>query len=408
MSKPVALIQIISEQTLQNLLPVVALQPERLVHLSTSRMDPRSDWVMRAAKAMGHQPRVAGVALSDQPDIPELEQVTGEQVERLRAEGLEVVVNFTGGTKLMSIGAHLAAGRAHCRSLYVDTENQRFVDGGTGEPIQEILSGCDRSFTTAQQPLRADILALANGVERITAGNDWRPYVDLARDLCANPELEEACHAAFQGPQGLFPRGGTPRDHRGWLAILDRPVALPEPLRAGAVAAGLLRAEGDAVLLPDGSRPALEALGDTYNAGRYFRAIEPLVFTQNFFSGAWWEVAVVQAMERQGVFRDLHWSVEAGSRGGDTLEEDVLAVDGTNLVLVSCKRGGRGAGLLSHLEELDARAGHLGGRYCRRFLAVYRPLRDRVGKNLASRARRLNIGLLRPGNLDDAQAWLAY
>lgn len=42
------LIQLVSEQTMQNLLPAMAIQPERIVHLCTPRMQSVSEALVRA------------------------------------------------------------------------------------------------------------------------------------------------------------------------------------------------------------------------------------------------------------------------------------------------------------------------------------------------------------------------
>lgn len=43
-------------------------------------------------------------------------------IEQLTSKGLRVAVNFTGGTKCMSVGAFLAAMEAGCLAFYVDTD----------------------------------------------------------------------------------------------------------------------------------------------------------------------------------------------------------------------------------------------------------------------------------------------
>ena len=47
-----------------------------------------------------------------------------------------IVVNFTGGTKCMSVGAYLAAQNTHMAALYVDTANEKLV-WFSGEQRQE-------------------------------------------------------------------------------------------------------------------------------------------------------------------------------------------------------------------------------------------------------------------------------
>jgi hypothetical protein len=123
----------------------------------------------------------------------------------------------------------------------------------------------------------------------------------------------------------------------------------------------------------------------------YFAVVRPLQFTLAFLSGAWWEVAVVDAAHRSGHFRDLRWSLNVGERrGGVDLEEDIVGVDGVQIAYFSCKRGGMKSRLVPLLDELDNRARSIGGHFTRRFLAIYLPLSRINASNLQKRAQELN------------------
>jgi hypothetical protein len=397
MSAP-TLIQLISEQTMQNLLPILRLRPKKLVHFVTPKTAVRSAGLQAAAKAAGLSPELEVVQLSAMPGIPESFNAISDAIGGRPQERGSVVVNFTGGTKLMSIGAYAAAQAAKVPSLYVDTQDACFVDGTTSPEMQALMEG-DFSFTPIRRQLRVDVLGMANGVARITGGKPFEPFVPLARHLFDDPEEESKTHAAFHGERGWFPRGLEPRTPGDWLLKLDEEVVLSPETAALVVETGLMREGGghDRVKLPDGTRAELQDLvshrGPDYTP-RYFRAIAPLQHAIAFMTGGWWEVVVCDAADRSGLFRDLRWSAQVGDRNGPDTEEDILGVDGVELLYISCKRGGHKARLLPLLEEVRARAATIGGTFNRRFLAILQPPQGKVAANLREQAKRLGIRIV--------------
>lgn len=396
------LIQLISEQTIQNLLPILRLKPQKLVHLVTPKTAARSAVLKAAAKAAGIDPELESIQLSAMPGIPECFNAVTDALAKVK-DGGQSVVNFTGGTKLMSIGAFAAAQTKKAPSLYVDTQDACFVDGATSPEMNALLAG-DWSFTPIRKQLRVDVLGIANGVSRITSGKPWQPMLPLAEHLFQTIADEEATHAALHGPGGLFPKGLEPRTPKDWLTVFDRPIHLPEKVASLAIEAGLVRPGSSAteVLLPDTTRAELDHLAHHQVpdfAARYFKAVAPMQHTAAFLTGAWWEVIVCDSAQKSALFRDLRWSAQVGDRNGPDTEEDVLALDGVELVYINCKRGGAKARLLPLLEEVRARAATIGGSFNRRFLAVLQPPQGKVAANLQQQAHKLGIRVITAANV---------
>ncbi len=405
---PIALIQLISEQTMQNLVPVLALKPAKVLHLATPKTTARSANIVEGARQAGVTTAVENIRLTEMPSIPETSRAVLRAIESARAEELTPVVNFTGGTKLMSIGAYEAAMREQIVSLYVDTDRQQFLDGHSGPKLNTVL-GDDFSFTSLHQALTVNAIAVANGRQRVTGGRAWQPFLSLVGHFLRSAADEKSAWETVHGPHGVCPNGREPRRAGDWLTLLGRPLPLPSHVGELALESGLLRADGAKLLLPDSTRATLEELARAERpaAADYFAAVRPLQFTLAFLSGAWWEVAVFEAAHRSGQFRDLRWSVNVGERqGGFDPEEDIVGVDGVQIAFFSCKRGGARARLVPLLDELDNRARSLGGHFTRRFLAIFQPPFGQNAANLQKRAKELSgIQIVTPLDLENLEVF---
>lgn len=392
----IALIQLLSEQTMQNVLPVLALKPARLVHLATPKVADRSQWIEAAARQGQVDVTVENVMLSPMPTIRETSGVVGDQFDALSREGFQVLINFTGGTKLMSIGAFAGALKAKCASFYVDTEYCHFIEGGTGESASKWF-GEDLSFTPYQRALTVNMIAVANGRERVTNGQNVTPFVPLAELLLCSPDMERRVWEALDGRGGLFPGGNEPRSAGDWVAKCKRALDLPKDAGQLAEKAGLVEQREGKFFLRDPKPEIMCDLARTEHrpTPAYFDAMRPLQFAHSMLAGGWWEVAVADAARKSGRFRDLRWSCAAGQRGfGGSMEEDVLAVDGVRIAYFSCKRGGGGAKLTRQLEEMHASAERLGGRFVTKYFCVCLPLPPSKRNDLYDRAGQLGVRIV--------------
>lgn len=420
LSQPLALIQLVSEQTMQNLLPVLRLEPDKLVHLVTPKTAARSSWIANAAKQRGIKPKVETIHLRAMPEMRETYNAVKDAILATRETGFAPIVNFTGGTKLMSIGAYAAALNHEHRaiSLYVDTQDELFIDGRTAEGLIDLLDG-DSSFTPLRKSLNVNVIAVANGRERVTDGEVWKPFIPLAQHMLEHPDEEKEVHDAIHGgpsnPGKAFLRGDQfPHTPAPWLELLDRDLVLPPAVLELALRAGLVRpSQAGKCRLPESKRDELQTLADAQSRKqylpdyreRYFAASEIPSRSLRLLDGGWWEIVVAEAAEQSHLFRDLRWSAVAGERQGASLEEDILGIDGVQILCISCKRGGPRQKLTTELEQLNNRAFSIGGHFTRRILAIYVEPRGAFKKALYQRAQAMNIRILGPSDLANPEAF---
>lgn len=125
-------ISLVSEQRMQNIIPVFQ-----------AGMDIEKMWLVRSTEADTQESRFSKalqntveclqttipVKLADPSigayGIAETQQLIADLIREESPD--RAIVNFTGGTKCMSIGAYLAAQDARVPALYVDTANEKLI-----------------------------------------------------------------------------------------------------------------------------------------------------------------------------------------------------------------------------------------------------------------------------------------
>ena len=387
------LIQIVSEETMPNLLAAMAIKPKRIVHLCTPAMAGASAALERAYGQAWVKTSVVTRRLGEHPGMVELNDAVGSLIR----ETGDAVVNFTGGTKLMSIGAYAAATRAKAPSVYVDTAAGEFVNGLSGGDFKAIFPN-GTAISQVSRQLTVNGVATANGVERVSSGKTWKEYAPLADFLLRNPAEEQKCHDAVADLLKKEPRNFQ-QSQAYYKNLYARRLAIPDAVGERAAAAGLMEKRANGFY--PASKWFSKFQGFDLSCGNVpsnllFGAVEEARWPFSFFNGNWWEIAVMRYLAEQGRYRDLRWSVDAGSRMASStdMEEDILGIDGVNLLYVSCKRGGDRAKLSRVLEDVNSSARRLGGKFAHKILAVFIDLQGVQRKRLENRCRELHIELL--------------
>jgi hypothetical protein len=390
-SPKTALIQLVSEQTMPNVLAALALEPTTVTLLHSPRTAPQAAWIGQSLRRAGLNIELDLRALSVAPDVHETGARVRSACEDAVAAGMQPVVNITGGTKLMSIGAFAATIGPGWPSLYVDTENRRFLQTGKIALPEPLLDGW-AALTRAERRITVDVIAAAHGCDQASAGEDPTPYLELAEYLRIHPAEEARCHDALRS----ISTRARPAE---LLALLDAPLpALPEAVVSRALAAGLLEARGASCYFACPTRDVIErATRTALSQAEIFAAIRPLQFVQAFLTGGWWEVCVWQAAKQSGSFRDLRWSARFGA-DADHIEEDVVGVSGLNLAVFSCKRGGHGDRLNRAFEEFVAASNRLGGTFAAKFFCVAKPLPQHLFASVRTEAERVRARIVGPAD----------
>jgi hypothetical protein len=372
-SVPSALLHLVSEQTMQNLLPLLALRPKTVVQVRS-----RDDRFRLMAEHLENA--VAAIRKTSQyRDLtPEFFDVVIDEVspstDRTRSQVGEslslwpgAVVNLTGGTKPMCIGAYLAADYQREPVLYCDTQERRFVSLNERCPLPKLPS-----FDEIAAGLNVETVMAAHGrgpqswksrtpEDSLTQFGSRTAAIRAQADAKEFEEFMRSLRKHFR-PEGKY----LPR-----VLPLMADSALKADYFSAAAQAGLLTSveEGVTALAQDRQQKGTGAPPAYLPVRQSTRDNEKL---HKLLDGLWLELHVLDLIHKHSHFHDAHWSIEPAGAEGDFGETDILCVDRqkAGLLLVSCKSIAPG---LEHFEALRRRTELFGGSHTRTVLCIFYP-----------------------------------
>lgn len=385
-----ALIHLVSEQVMQNLLPLMALQPVQVYQIVSGEMR-QMQFHSNIEKAAG----LAGIdaefhnefVASGMPNETETQEKVAQCIQTARESRLEPLINLTGGTKLMSLGAYEAARSAHVSAFYFDSSHHvwRTVCGAElPEPdtrqvlrqmgVNTVLQA--HGFNPADlrtEPVDEELLRIAGEMYRCirSAPNETLTWAESVRET-------------VMGDRNDIPKSKAKLD-----VVLNTPLP-PVPPPAEQLARILVEA-----------RILQRRNGELFlNAPRERGAVKKNL---HFITGTWFELWVVgRIRQKTDQYVDAKWSLRSlqdGASGRGETDIVALDTDKARLLVVSCKVELRGGQQLEHLESLRQRADALGGKYSRACLAVFQ---HKNPPTLKKRGEMLGVDVLVGSELEQA------
>lgn len=385
------LIQLVGDQTVQNLLPVMALRPRKIIQLrsqdapGSKRFEQAAQNFILAAQRLkiesasaSYEPEVITIVLSScSPGIEE----TRVHVAKLLAEESQSVVNFTGATKLMSLGSHQAATALSAPSFYCDTQEKCFTDGQTKAGQQW------PDFATTAKDLTVPLLMAAHGKDfdqwkHEQASSELKAYGLTAFGLRRQHANEMKEFTDALKPFFFSKKGKVPSAQDELTQMLSEP--LPAACAQSAPCTQLLQAAGAANLVAQ-------------NGSDWFVNSEPrkqdVERVANLLLGTWLELAVIAMLERHPRYQNALWSVEPRqTQAADFGEMDIVCVDQklASLRYLSCKTVITGQAL-EHLEAVGDRAHRVGGSHAASTLVLFHAFDQAQTQAIRNYAQRLRI-----------------
>lgn len=368
-----------------NLLPIMALRPERIIQLVTK--DQRAARAVAQFKEVfsmlakepgydGYKPRIQDQTLPGH-DLAEVR----DTVARLLLENNGAVVNFSGGSKLMSVGAYQAAMALGRPSLFCDVEEGRFVSGRTAplsQPpgynalisqfsIRLLMAVNGRSFDEWKGETPSEALRQFGLRAYELRNQQWAPL----------EAFNKALRQALYGSSDHLP--GAPEELAALLAKpLPPSVTGSEPARqylTAAAQAGLVKSSGPEIF-------KLACAADRREMEKCFRLL----------TGQWLELAVVDRVLRHPGYREVMWHPESAS--GEERGAGIFGIEKSGMVLryIQC-HGSLNRSPQDHLEAVVQRARRLGGAGAEATLVVLKTAQGQ-DSTLKHAAKRLGVELV--------------
>lgn len=315
------LVCLISGQHVPNLLTVKAINPDRLVLLVTPGMKKQGkDTQFLNALSVGGQDRLIDHDIIDQKEENSSRAVYDNLLQAFSKHANdEWIINLTGGTKPMSIGAYEFSKSMGLKTLYVAEGDQARATDLLGGPDTNL----DHKVTT----------------EEFLAGYGF----DILNRKSLRKAEERA--KALITVAAILAKNSDKADLRGMLARLQRlkEAAIKSDKRSY-MKDGIVLNEDDEVFLEDPYvRDTIASYFGLSSVGKQLigRLEKPSI---EFLTGKWLEVFIwglLCLFEGKGIW-DLHLGLSAGKSGpGENNDLDVSFMKNQSLCIVECKTGGQ-------------------------------------------------------------------
>lgn len=382
MGKIGTLIELFCTETLKNVVPALALEPERLVMLVDTGAQ-YTEVYENTIRAL--RDRMPDLVISYFEANCKDPDCIREALETLYAKYPEGVFDFTGGGELMLLSAFAFARRKDAAMLHIDLPRKRLMN----------LSGCEAlegDFVMPELTLRDHLNmngAFFDGVGHVLMEAEQEPAVRaFCQQVMRNqPRWRKQCNyfqAACAGSLELD---------------VDAPVTF--------VAANRSRVTCDVDYLYQ-----LQDMGFLRNVQRDKGRVRFSFAAENYKSyltdvGVWLELYTYLLLRDTGLFKEIYMSVRVG--WGDAADEykgtaynelDVVACNGLETIFISCKTGTPEPG---DFNEIQVYAKKFGGRFGKAVLCTSQELgRGFVGMH--TRAKDLGAAIVDRSDLRDGRA----
>lgn len=350
------LLQLLSAQTLQNLLPIIALQPERVVSLASRGGFLNTADAIKKAYNKLREKHIDLRAVEFLPYEETASPTPGVQEAKLLAlkyaeKYPDLYVNFTGATKMMSVGAYLVAKDRGLPTYYCDTQSGWIVAGGTGQEQEKVDIGPIFDL------LDVEVILEAYGK---SLGKHWRSQLPTDAEIAFGKtaiSLVQSQQPTFYKFIQTIRKSAEPGKH---LPTAPNP-SIEAFLHQGVALGYLKRGLTGLYELPFKS---------TYKDEWEKNNHKDHLLKQ--LDGSPFEYYVYDLVNRSNRYTSPLSNVEPVGDPISFGEVDIICVDKRDkgLACISCKGSNLGAQKLEHLESFAKRADNLGGSFSKKILCV--------------------------------------
>ena len=125
------MISLVSEQTIPNILAILHFKPENLLFVSTERMQQQKkvEAILRTLeiRGMNFSAENYQTLIVNQDSIKDCMDKLQDWAKEVNLHDFEIIVNLTGGTKMMAIGAYEVFKDYSCQMIYIPFPQNEFI-----------------------------------------------------------------------------------------------------------------------------------------------------------------------------------------------------------------------------------------------------------------------------------------
>lgn len=360
------LIQLVGAQAQPNVICAKAINPDTLINLYTAKTLIQKSNIETFCRKKYPQVTLDSVQMEDFPSVKETFDTCLSLIES--HAGSTIYINYTGGTKPMSIGAFLVDLKKKVELLYVDgTEIKK---GITLQPWEKVSLSLEEILLAAGKKIKKKNLSeaeieIAQEIKRQKARSSYWFFSLYEKEAIlkqASKENSEEFKNKLKKYETKITREAERNEYRNLVNLLEK----------------------HGWLVRDGEQLRFHA-----------SSFKELQSQNNFISGAWWEAILVNELRKILPESEVYWSIFC-----DSLEDDiVLAVDG-RFYLISCKTGNANQkySFTKEFRRIKDRARDLGGINGTAVLAYYGDASN-IAQNVRSEAEKLKIPIIEKEDL---------
>ncbi|MBN2069607.1 MAG: DUF1887 family protein [Opitutales bacterium] len=383
------LIQFVSDQIWPNLIgPLVINMPNEVIlfHTSDKHFISSCEKIERTLIHLGI-PKEKILRAQIESDFPDKSTMLKSLICHTKDKS-DIIVNLTGGTKIMSIAGYAFSEKSKYPSFYIDTQNPPYVYSfETGREIK--LENWHE--VTSRFNVETGLMAHSNSspdLKHKTPENEKVYFSELTYKLFNQTDFRKN-HGIFCDklrnqfrPKKLL-SGGKLRD------ALDKNIPNWEEMNPDWIDAGikarLFHKEKEDLYL-------LHQDHSLFSSDKLKSTTENIL---NLIEGSWYELVLWKNLLNSKKYTEVRWSIE-DNNNQEFGENDLIAFNKAELRLefFSCKTGLSHIHPKEHIQALRNTANQYGGKFSKPHLAVLRCKDDRQLDSLKKKCREFNVGLI--------------
>jgi hypothetical protein len=348
------LFNLVSAQTAPNYIAVKEINPDKIIYLNTNATKNHSNWLKSAINIDSE------IYTIDAYDYVNIYETVKSLVLKYKSDGEnELILNFTGGTKIMSFASLNVFNEFKLDSIYIDSENNKILYFSVKDKFYQKEIGCKISikdyFKIYGQDIKINpVISIDNN---INAKNELKVF--LVNNLPKYINLIAAYSREYNKNNNYFHKDQFFKNKESSVQWNKSDKKLTVKFQLS------------------GQAKIFEFFGDGKEYSKYL-------------TGGWFEDVCFEEMKNSKVFDETLMNVEIPDLKKENIknELDIVAIKNDTLYIFECKSGDIKQDFIYKLKSIKE---NYGGTYAKIIFLSYFPVNNANNKE---RIKEYNINLI--------------